>query len=318
MHGYTGCTRMSGVFQSMLNRFYGAVGRPLLVEALRTQSVIGDDAALAESIAETALVEAFEPGGVVMRELGVDNDICFILAGVVSIRVLGRKIAVRTAGQHVGEMALVDPGKRRSATVVAEDGVVIARLSERSFTSLAESYPRLWRNVARELTHRLRQRNKFVEPVNSRPVLFVGCSAESIPIAYTIQEELKCDPIDVTVWTDGVFTASTFPIESLEQVLRSVDFAALVLSPDDTVVSRGTMTHAPRDNIILELGLFMGALGHSLTFLIYPRDIDIKIPTDLAGITPLTYSPETESDASKEMASVCSQMRTSILTVGPR
>ena len=302
----------------MLDRFYGPEGRPLLVEALRTQSVIGDDAALAESIAESALVQAFEPGAVVMQESGSDNDICFILVGVASIHVLGREIAVRTAGQHIGEMALVDPGQRRSATVVAVDEVVIARLSERSFTALAESYPRLWRNVARELTHRLRQRNKFVEPVNSRPVLFVGCSAESIPIADTIQAEFKCDPIVVTVWTDGVFTASTFPIESLERVLRSVDFAALVLSPDDTVVSRGAMTHAPRDNIIFELGLFMGALGHSRTFLIYPREINIKIPTDLAGITPLTYSPETEGDAPKEMAAVCSQMRTSILTVGPR
>ena len=302
----------------MLDRFYGLEGLPLLAEALRTQSVIGDDAALAELIAASVEIEAFEPGAVVMQESGADNDICFILAGVVSVRVLGREIAVRTAGQHIGEMALVDPGQRRSATVVAEDGVVIARLSERSFAALAESYPRLWRNVARELTHRLRQRNRSVEPMNSRPVLFVGCSAESIPIAYTIQVELKCDPIEVTVWTDGVFTASTFPIESLERVLRSVDFAALVLSPDDTVVSRGAMTHAPRDNIIFELGLFMGALGHSRTFLIYPRGIDIKIPTDLTGITPLIYSPETESGAPKEMAAVCNQMRTSILTAGPR
>ena len=218
----------------MIDRFHGPEGRPLLVEALRTQSVIGDDAALAELIAASVEVEAFEAGTVVMRESGADNDICFILAGVVSVRVLGREIAARTAGQHVGEMALVDPGQRRSATVVAEDGVVIARLAERSFTALGESHPRLWRNVARELTHRLRQRNTFVEPVNSRPVLFVGCSAESIPIADAIQAELKCDPIEITVWTDGVFTASTFPIESLERVLRTVDFAALVLSPDDT------------------------------------------------------------------------------------
>ena len=178
----------------MLDMFYGPEGRPLLVEALRTQSVTGDDAALAESIAASVEIEAFEPGAVVMQESGADNDICFILAGVVSIRVLGREIAVRTAGQHIGEMALVDPGQRRSATGVAEDDVVIARLSERSFAALAESYPRLWRNVARELAHRLRQRNTSVEPVNSRPVLFVGCSAESIPIADTIQAELKCDP----------------------------------------------------------------------------------------------------------------------------
>ena len=97
----------------MLDRFYGAEGRPLLVEALRAQSVIGDDAALAESIAASVEVEALETGAIVMQESGADNDICFILAGVVSVRVLGREIAVRTAGQHIGEMVLVDPGQRR-------------------------------------------------------------------------------------------------------------------------------------------------------------------------------------------------------------
>ena len=301
----------------MLDRFYGPEGRPLLVEALQIQSTIGDDAVLAEKIAASVEVETFEPGTVLIEDSAADNDICFILAGVVSIRVLGREIAVRAAGQHIGEMTLVDPGQRRSASAVAENEVVIARLSERSFTTLAESHPRLWRNVARALAHRLRQRNRFVAPVNSRPVLFVGCSAESIPIARTIQSALEFDPIEVTVWTDGVFVASTFPIESLERVLRTVDFAALILSPDDTVVSRGTVTQAPRDNIVFELGLFMGALGHSRAFLLYPIGTDIKIPTDLVGITPLTYSPEPEGHIPTEMAAVCSQMRTTILTTGP-
>ena len=195
----------------MLDRFSGSAGRPLLVEALRTQSLIGDDIGLAEFIAASVEVEAFRPGAVVMQESGIDNDLCFILAGVVSIRVFGREIAVRTAGQHVGEMALVDPSQVRSATVVAEDGVVIARLTERAFSALAESHPRLWRNIARELGHRLRQRNRFLEPVNSRPALFVGCSAESIPIADTIREEFKCDPIEVTMWTDGVVRTIDLP-----------------------------------------------------------------------------------------------------------
>ena len=84
------------------------------------------------------------------------------------------------------------------------------------------------------------------------------------------------------------------------------------------MISRGAVTDAPRDNIIFELGLFMGVLGHSRTFLIYPRGIDIKIPTDLAGITLLPYTLELEDDAPNLMTAVCSQMRTSILDAGPR
>lgn len=145
----------------MLDRFSGLKGRPVLFEALRTQSIIGDDAALSKLIAASVEVEGFKAGTVVMQEVGTNNDLCFVLAGMVSVRVLGCEIAVRTAGQHVGEMALVDPGQKRSATAVVEDGVVIARLTERSFTALAESRSRLWRNLAHELAHRLRQRNKI-------------------------------------------------------------------------------------------------------------------------------------------------------------
>ena len=303
----------------MLRRFHGPEGRVPLIESLRTQPIIGGGSDLAELVAASVGVEAFEPDSVLIEESATDNDIFFILSGVVSIRVLGREVAVRNAGQHVGEMALIDPSQRRAASVVAAgDEVVAARLSASAFTALADSNPRLWRNLARELAHRLRQRNKFVAPVNPHPVLFVGCSTETLPIASAIQSKFKYDPVVVKVWTDGIFTPSSFPIESLEQVLPTVDFAALILSPDDAVTSRGTTDAAPRDNIIFELGLFMGALGHSRTFLIYPRGIDMKIPTDLTGITPLTYTQGAEDELPTAIASACNEMRTIIRSDGPR
>ena len=46
---------------------------------------------------------------------------------------------------------------------------------------LAGANPRLWRNVARVLADRLRERNRFVSPSNPRPAMFVGCSTEPIP-----------------------------------------------------------------------------------------------------------------------------------------
>ncbi len=301
----------------MLRRFDGPEGLGLLVESLRTQPVIGDGSDLAELVAASVEVEAFEPGSVLIEDSATDNDISFILAGVVSIRVLGREVAVRNAGQHVGEMALIDPGQRRSASVVAGDEVVVARLSASTFTALAESNPRLWRNLARELARRLRQRNRFVAPVNPRPVLFVGCSVEALPIASAIQSKFEYDPVIVKVWTDGIFAPSSFPIESLERVLPTIDFAALILSPDDAVTSRDATSVAPRDNIIFELGLFMGALGHSRTFLIYPRGVDIKIPTDLTGVTPLTYTQGTEDELPATLATACNAMRTIIQSAGP-
>ena len=46
------------------------------------------------------------------------------------------------------------------------------------------------------------------------------------------------------------------------------DFAAFIISPDDTVISRDAENLAPRDNVIFELGLFMGVLNRQRVFLI--------------------------------------------------
>ena len=167
-------------------------------------------------------------------------------------------------------------------------------------------------------TYSLRQRNRFVPPANPRPVLFVGCSTEALPIGRAIQSAFEHDPIVVRVWTDDTFKPSQFPVESLERELAKADFAALVLSPDDTVISRDAEAPAPRDNLVFELGLCMGALGHSRTFLLHLRGSEIKIPTDLSGFTPLTYRKGSDAPNSVAMASACEEMRSAIKTLGPR
>ncbi len=302
----------------MLQRFSGQDGRTHLVEALEIQPIINGDTAIAEEISGCVEVEPFGPGSSVIEESAPDNDLFFILAGVVSIRVSGREIAVRTAGQHIGEMALLDPGQPRSAGAVADGEVVAARIPAAAFTVLADANPGLWRNVARVLADRLRQRNRFVPPANPRPVMFLGCSTESLSIGRAIQSALEHDPIVVRVWTDDTFKVSQFPVESLEQELAKADFAALILSPDDTVISRNSEVQAPRDNLVFELGLCIGALGHSRTFLLQPRGLDIKIPTDLAGFTPLTYQTGPDVPNSVAVASACEDMRVAIQASGPR
>ena len=302
----------------MLQRFNGTDARSFLIEALLTQPIVGGDTRLAEALADSAEVAPFPSGSGIVEESAPDNDLYFILAGTVSIRVFGREIAVRTAGQHFGEMALLDPGKPRSASVVADGETVTARIPAAAFAALADNSPRLWKNVTRTLADRLSQRNRFVSSMNPRPALFVGCSAEALAIGKTIQSTLENDPIVVRVWTDDTFKASQYPIESLELELAKVDFAALVLSPDDEVISRNRTSEAPRDNLVFELGLFMGALGRSRTFLIRPHGADIKIPTDLSGLTALTYQSGPHGTNSTGIASVCNQLRTTMMTAGPR
>lgn len=56
--------------------------------------------------------------------------------------------------------------------------------------------------------------------------------------------------------------------EALANALGQFDFAILILTPDDTAVSGGRSKNVARDNVIFELGPFMGALGRDRTFVV--------------------------------------------------
>lgn len=296
----------------MISRFRGCHGRNRLISALRKQVIIHDNATLSTELADQAEIVQFEPDDQLIRQDEADDDIYFILAGRLSIVVGGREVAIRASGQHVGEMALIDPSARRSASIVAIERTVVAKVSEASFRPLADKFPRVWQLIAMEIGERLRERNKLVVSKNPRPVLFLGSSIESLPVAQTIQSNLDHDDIIVRLWTDSVFGASRSPISELEKQVQEADFAALILGPDDQVVSRNERSDAPRDNVIFELGLFMGALSHQRTFMIVPRGREVKIPTDLLGLTPLDYKTGNSDDLPDLLGPVCNSLRRAI------
>ena len=302
----------------MLQRFKGSEGRRLLAEALEMQPLIGGRSELAEWIAESSRLESWAPGNPVIESGAPGNEIFFVLSGTVSTQVQGREVAVRQAGEQVGELALLNPGQPRSATVVTLVETVTARLAEPAFSKLADSYPVLWRNLAKILGNRLRQRNLFVSPKRETPVVFVGCSTESLELSEELANHLRVTGIVAEVWTDGIFRASAFALESLEAELRRVDFAALVLSADDILTSRGTTSTAPRDNVVFELGLFIGALGHSRTFLVRPDQDDLKVPSDLFGLTAVLYSAEASGGLEAALAGAGDEIVSAVRSLGPR
>jgi Predicted nucleotide-binding protein containing TIR-like domain len=143
----------------------------------------------------------------------------------------------------------------------------------------------------------------------NKPSVFVGSSREGLEIARAVQSQLE-DVGEVELWNEGVFGLSHGTLESLVQALDTFDFAVLVLTPDDLIVSHGVEHNSARDNVLIELGLFMGRLGRGRTFLLYPRDGNVKIPSDLAGVTLATFSkPSDERKLVSAVGPACSKMR---------
>lgn len=145
------------------------------------------------------------------------------------------------------------------------------------------------------------------------PALFIGSSVEGLSTAYAIQQALDYDA-EPTVWNQGVFQPSQSGLFDLVKSLSKFDFSVFVFSPDDTIKLRGNEFRAVRDNVIFELGLFMGALGPSRCFYLVPRNAgDLHLPSDLAGITPLTYNASrSDENMLAALGPACNDIRKAI------
>lgn len=300
----------------MLNRFTGETGRKILVETLQEQKIVTGNVTLAERIADSATLLEIKTGTELIKQSGNDNDVYLILVGSFDIIVNGRKIAGRFPNDHVGEMAAIQPTQRRSATVVAVEDSVVCKLTEVTLTALGQEYPNIWRCFAKELARRLEQRNKLVTSTREKIRVFIISSVESLDIARAIQNAFDHDPFNVIVWTDGIFRASWYPVESLEHELDQSDFAIAIVQPNDITQSRGETTLSARDNVIFELGLFIGRLGRLRSFLVEPRGEKMKLPSDLSGITNITYKHD-PNDLAAALGPACNQMRDIINDLGP-
>lgn len=146
-----------------------------------------------------------------------------------------------------------------------------------------------------------------------RPRLFLGSSSEGRGIARAFQVELG-DKVEVVRWDQSVFEPGGFTLSSLCDTAQTVDFAVLVATPDDTTVSRGEQKSSVRDNVVLEFGLFVGALGRERTYLLPTGDL--KLPTDVLGLTRLPFHHQANLRAAVTEAAV--QVEQQVQSLGPK
>lgn len=144
--------------ESLLKSFQGSEGRLRLIDALISQPLIRDND-LAAAVEPYLELEEVLAGTNLIKQGASDTDLFLILSGAFSVAIDGRVVARKKAGEHVGEMAVVNPFTPRSASVTATSDSVVARIPEPDFSALADRYPRLWRRIALELASRLRDGN---------------------------------------------------------------------------------------------------------------------------------------------------------------
>lgn len=149
-----------------------------------------------------------------------------------------------------------------------------------------------------------------------KPRLFIASSVESLSIAEAVNVNLDHD-FEITIWKNGTFKLSSSTIDDLVEKSSSVDFALFIFAPDDISSIRSRQNHVVRDNVIFEMGLFVGAIGKSRSFILKPRDVEMHLPTDLLGVTPADYDA-TRSDGDLVSATnrACSLIKSEVERLG--
>jgi hypothetical protein len=97
--------------------------------------------------------------------------------------------------------------------------------------------------------------------------------------------------------TQGIFGLTKSYLESLLDALEDTEFGWFIFGADDVLRIRGTEMPTARDDVVFELGLFIGRLGRDRSFILMPKgSADFHLPTDLLGISTATFQPPSRSD----------------------
>lgn len=132
--------------------------------------------------------------------------------------------------------------------------------------------------------------------------LFIGSSKEGLEFAKQLKEKLDNEFVDFlqcTVWTDGeIFSSNKGTLEALVKAARRFDYGVLIATKDDIREMRDNISNIPRDNVMFEMGMFLGSLGLTRAFLLAEKHN--TLPTDYNGVTVPTF--EREVDGSLEEA----------------
>jgi hypothetical protein len=107
------------------------------------------------------------------------------------------------------------------------------------------------------------------------------------------------DCADVAVWDEATeFAIGDSILDGLLKVATAYDFALLIFGQDDSTMMGGIEIPTVRDNVIFELGLFMGQMGKDRAFWLSPTGAKAPhVATDLGGIIHLEFDEMTDAES---------------------
>ena len=117
-----------------------------------------------------------------------------------------------------------------------------------------------------------------------RSKIFIGSSTDGYSIAEKVKVHLSAVG-DCFLWHEpNVWEPNKSTFDNLLRMASYYDFGIFVATKDDirTTKEGFTVIDKPRDNVILEMALFLGSMGRHKSFLLVEEGV--TLPTDFDGI----------------------------------
>ncbi len=137
--------------------------------------------------------------------------------------------------------------------------------------------------------------------------MFIVCSTGDCPIGEALHKVLTHDSCDVSLWSEGVFRAAQYDLESLERELDRSDVAVVV-------AQNGADKSG---DIIFELGFLMGRLGRHRAILLEPHGDKVRGCDGLPGITAMTFKHAQDASLEHDLAPAAKRLREIVGELGP-
>jgi hypothetical protein len=149
-----------------------------------------------------------------------------------------------------------------------------------------------------------------------KPTVFIGSSSENRKVVETLLPSLNMRTEATPWWASPAFAQDDTTFGALLTAVMSYDSAIFVIAADDLTTSRGSTKFTVRDNVLFELGLFMGQLGRERVIAILEQ-LDsadrIKMPSDLLGLLMPGFTKESagklRSSIEQIVPTICERIR---------
>ncbi|MEM8509441.1 MAG: TIR domain-containing protein [Bacteroidota bacterium] len=277
-------------------------GKLNLKKSLKEQSLLhnlGNNKACIKKVMKYIKIETYRHGTEIHYEDEPGkNYLYLILKGRCRGLKNNNTVTILSAGEFFGEFPILNHSNDYGITAEADGDSCFGKISEVDLENLAKKYPKIWFNMARVLVARLREQNEktYQRPLNKVPKLFIASSKEAIRTARALKVLLESENLRPRVWSNAFETLGESYLERLEAISEEYDYGVFVFNDDDDLVSKEEKMQSTRDNVIFELGLFVGKHNRRKAFILWPENKNVKLPSDFEGIILAEYNAQTKKN----------------------